>query len=138
MKTRYDQLTALLMAIMITIWAASRLRSISANQPPSARAILMTAHDPETVFALGLKLPLGCTDQWAIELIPKLSNRVAHKVIENKAEIIRDADRKNPQEALKSIFGLGDATAQQLLRYLTLTDNCVNREPDHLILRSQR
>jgi hypothetical protein len=138
MKKRYDQLTALLVAIIITLWAISKVRYLSPNPTRSAHVILMTAHDPETVFALGLRLPLGCTDQWAIELIPKLSNRVAQAVIKNRTEIIKDAARKTPEEALKAIYGVGDATAQQLIRYLKLSDNCFNIEPDRQILRSQR
>jgi|GEM_PF-3761946 len=124
MRTRYLRLTTLMLCFVFFGWALPKVASISARDSKPASPLLIPAQDSETVLALGLRLPLGCTDLSALELIPNLPGRVAERVVAQKSSILAAAQRIPSAAALQSVFGVGDVTARRLLEYVAITDNC--------------
>lgn len=124
MATRYLRLTILILFFVFLGWALSNIVPIAARDERPASPLLIPAQDSETVLALGLRLPLGCTDLWALELIPNLSGSVAERIITQKSRILAATERATPTEALQSVFGVGTTTARRLLEYVAITDNC--------------
>ncbi len=86
--------------------------------------VSIDARDNETAFALGLRVPVTCADQSTIELIPRLSGRVAAELIERDRELLDIASKRGEQDALRTVFGVGDVMAKVLSGYITLTQRC--------------
>lgn len=129
MRKRFERFTSILMALLAVGWLVSRGQRLWSNSGLSDRPLLLLANDPETVFALGLKLPLGCADLWSLELIPAVSAKVVQRLVAQRAEVLSHARSSTPEAALKRIFGVGDSTARRLLGYVALTDSCDRVEP---------
>jgi hypothetical protein len=125
MRTRYNRFIALVIGVLVAFWYVPWLLSAGWNRHPRANPLLVRVEDPETVFALGLRLPLACADQWSLEQIPNLSGRVAERLVTHRAEIIRNARGLGPTKALQNVFGVGGATAQRLLTYLDPSASCM-------------
>jgi hypothetical protein len=94
---------------------------------PYLAPAIVDARDAETALALGLQVPLGCIDATTLELIPKLSTNISSELIKRRDEIIDKSKNVGPESALREIYGIGEATARHLLKYLALTHDC--REP---------
>lgn len=124
MTSRYLRLTTVMLFVVLLSWAVPKALTVTSPDNKVASPLLMSAQDSETVLALGLRMPLGCTDLWALELIPNLSGSVAERVIAQKEDILATAQRIPPSQALQSVFGVGATTARRLLEYVALTDNC--------------
>jgi hypothetical protein len=124
MRIRYLRLTTVMLFFVCLGWAVPKALTIASQDNKATSPLLMTAQDSETVLALGLRMPLGCTDLWALELIPNLSGSVAERLIAQKEGILAAARRTAPSHALQSVFGVGEATARRLLEYVAITDNC--------------
>ena len=140
MRKRYERCTLLILAILFAVWAVAwaldPVRALCRGpwrcsaSGQTERPVLLVANDPETVFALGLKLALGCADVWSLELIPAVSATVVQRVVAQRAEILHHARNEPPEKALMRVFGVGNATAQRLLGYVTLIDSCSSVEPE--------
>jgi hypothetical protein len=124
-KKSYDQFIALLIGIVITVWAVFALKTPRLNKPIKASPLLFRADDAETVFAFGLRLPLACADLWSLEQIPNLSSRVAERLVTHRSEILRNARALGPKQALQNVYGVGKATAGRLLTYLDPSTDCI-------------
>ncbi len=124
MRQRYNTFTLAVIIILITAWTVSYLTTSRRSSPTKPRALLLRAEDTETAFALGLRLPLACADLWSLEQIPQLSGRVAERLITNRSEILRDARTLGPKRAFERVFGVGEATAEKLLKYLDPSIDC--------------
>lgn len=123
MNSRYAHLTALIILSSLFIALLSQLaRVVDPNN--LAKAIAIDARDNETAFALGLKVPITCADRSTIELIPRLSGRVAAELIERDRELFDIASKRGEQEALGTVYGVGDVMAKVLSSYLSLTQSC--------------
>lgn len=129
MRRRYNQFTVFLIIILIASWAISWCTTTLWNSPTNPRALLFHADDTETVFALGLRLPLACADLWSLEQIPQLSGRIAERLITHRIEIIQNARALGSKKALEGVFGVGEATAKRLLRYLDFNVDCIEQRP---------
>ena len=77
----------------------------------------------ETAFALGRRVKLSEVDLYDLELIPRLSEVVAIRILEQRNEII-DHARNLPTDqkylALTKVRGVGAVTAMKLNNYLVL------------------
>lgn len=125
MKKHYDQFITLVISILIAVWATHALSTIERRKKTKSGALFIRADDSETVFALGLRLPLACADLWSVEQIPNLSGRVAERLVAHRTEILLNARALGPKQALENVFGVGEATAQQLLTYLDPATDCI-------------
>ena len=123
MNSRYAHLAALIILFSLSVTVAERLHQLFA---PAllAKTIAVDARDNETAFSLGLRVPITCADQSTIELIPRLPGRVAAELIERDRELHDMASKGGEQQALKTVFGVGDVMAKVLSGYLSLTQPC--------------
>ncbi len=128
MKTRYDLFSAVVITILLAIWCLPSPTRLWRTAATKSAPLLIEALDAETVFSLGLRLPLTCTDLSSLELIPNLSNRVAERVVAQRMKIARDAGVIGLHEALKKVFGIGDATSKKLLDYINPSAVCAESE----------
>jgi len=123
MNSRYTHFTALIILSSLFIALLARLAMMVVPED-FTKVISVDARDNETAFALGLKVPITCANQSTIELIPRLSGRVAAELIERDRELHDIASKGGEQEALKTVFGVGDVMAKVLSGYLSLTQPC--------------
>lgn len=126
MNPRYCKFHLLLILLLASSWALHRLM----HRLQSSRylaPVIVDARDSETALALGLQVPLGCIDTTTLELIPRLSNNISSELIKRRDEIIEKSKNMGPESALREVYGIGEATARHLLKYLALTHDC--REP---------
>jgi hypothetical protein len=129
MRKRYERCTLFMVTILAAVWAVSQWQWPWSASGQSERVLLFAANDPETVFALGLKLSLGCADVWSLELIPAVSAKVVQRVVSQRTEILQHARNETPEKALMRVFGVGNTTARHLLGYVSLIDSCSSVEP---------
>lgn len=126
MNPRYCKFHLLLILLLTSSWGLQRLVQLFQGSPYLA-PVIVDARDAETALALGLQVPLGCIDATTLELIPKLSTNISSELIKRRDEIIEKSKNMGPESALREIYGIGEATARHLLKYLALTHDC--REP---------
>jgi hypothetical protein len=134
MRKKFEYFALIATIIVAAIWGVKlMLRNALATPASKKTPIFIDATDPESALAMGLRLPLKCVDTWALELIPKVPTKVAKRIFMQRDEIINKAAKTSERAALLDIYGVGDATAKQLLKYISLKGSC-NREPQHFEL----
>lgn len=77
----------------------------------------------ESCFALGYKFELQSADLYDIELIPKISEKVATQILNRRQSILTAAamvPKELQAQALADIPGVGKVTAKKLLNYFVL------------------
>ena len=84
--------------------------------------------DPEGRLAMGLKLPLECANVWSVELIKGVSDTLAFELLDKRFAIMLAAFKGSQTEAIQKAHGIGEKTAEQLLKYLDLTERCEVQE----------
>ncbi|MFN5064000.1 MAG: hypothetical protein ACK5GN_14280 [Pseudomonadota bacterium] len=124
MRKRYQRLVVLLTLLCGTVDAGTRILAGVTELNSVAIPSVVEPQDTETVFALGLRMPLECTDLWSAELIPKLPYSVAARIIKAKSEIVAAARSGSGPESFKIVFGVGDSTARRLFQYVNPTAQC--------------
>lgn len=90
------------------------------QEPLSGRTELASA---ERAFAWGSPISLWDADQWDLELVPGISDRLARRLLAERTSLRAQADALPSAEAWKaltSVRGIGAASAERLRRYLDL------------------
>lgn len=135
MRKKFELFALVATLILAAIWGAKiLLRNALANPTSKKTPIFIDATDPESALAMGLRLPLKCTDTWGLELIPKVSTKVAKRIFMQRDQIIDKAAKSSEREALLEIYGIGEATAKHLLNYISLKGSC-DDAPPHIELK---
>jgi len=126
MSWRYTGLSVLILLAFLGV----RI-SLVLSPPPTvdpAWLIPPSHDDPEGRLAMGLKLPLECANIWSLELIKGISDTLALEVLDKRFDIMRAAFNGSQTEAIQRARGIGEKTAEQLLRYIDLTERCEVQE----------
>ena len=77
----------------------------------------------EQQFALGHTIALSSADIYDLELIPKISDKLAYNILNEKERIISAEHNKNSKKKLSPLelaHGVGKKTASRLSFYLSL------------------
>lgn len=114
-----------ILALIIIACMAVHLTILDAipfgGQYRSGTSDLLGAQDPETLLALGERLPLGCADVASLEMISGVSDLLAFGLIEHSGDLIQSVDGGASElDAIKRIRGVGERTGVRLLKYVTL------------------
>ncbi len=77
---------------------------------------------PESYFAINEKVHFSEVGIYELELIPRISDKLAISIIENKKEILRRAAKfpLEPERAFEIVHGVGPRVAKKLGNYLVL------------------
>lgn len=87
----------------------------------------LIADDAESIFARGDRLPLRCVDVSTLEMIRGVADTLAFQLVEARERVIvayRNGLRDT--EALKRVRGIGPATAERLLSFISLDGECAD------------
>ena len=88
----------------------------------------LSASDPESILATGGKLPLTCSDHFALELISGVSTTLTYELLKNRFTLRALATRVGEHTAFLSVKGVGDKKRDVLLRYISLLGRCRPKE----------
>lgn len=95
-------------------------------------AHLSFATDSESRLALGGRLNLWQSGVYDLELIPRISDKLARRMLLGKAEMKARASEELSREkylALQAVNGIGPKTAERLSHYLDLRSGCCDTPP---------
>ena len=82
--------------------------------------------DAEGRLAAREKLALACADMSGLELISGVSDRLASELVNERKRIVSQAQADlSHEEAMQLAHGVGAATAKKLLKYLSLSESCM-------------
>jgi hypothetical protein len=126
MRKNYERFVLLVTLALATIWSTKLLLHTALAITRSKEQLFTDATDPESALAMGLRLPLKCTDPWGLELIPKISTKLAKRLFMEREHIIAKARETSEREALLEVYGVGESTAKRLLSYISLHGRCDN------------
>ena len=98
--------------------------SQSAESSDSQRAaFLHVCSEAENCFALGLKLPFAAADDYALQLIPRISDAIASDLLAQRERIYERSARLSLDDewrAFTEARGVGDALAMELSKHFSL------------------
>ena len=117
-----------LASILMSVVAVRDLMECLAHRSPPLSAPSLPSQLPhynaESHFARGLPFPLSCATVTDLELLRGITDRLAHNMIQNRAQVASTAKIHGATSALTAIRGIGHATAQNLQQYLSVDAAC--------------
>ena len=119
--SHYSAQRALSLTLIGTLLCYQLLFSYVAIEGPRHLSAKTIANDPESLLAQGKKLPLATADIYALELIPGISDTLAHKIIATRLAVHSVSSFLRPStkhRAFEVIHGVGPKTAKKLSHYL--------------------
>lgn len=126
--------TLLITAILALRWSLQQISAAATLEPGVsisqlfARSEGRDRSDSESLLASGVLLPLQAADLYSLELLPGISDRMAHEILAVRDAILRQA-RGLPCEtryrALELAHGIGEKRALSLSHHLQLTGGSV-------------
>jgi hypothetical protein len=114
----------------VTSGPAAVWRAWPPTVPPPEWFVPRVEDDPETVLAMGFPLPLSCADEFSLQLVPGISDKLARSILDARERI--QAARGNGEattKALEHAHGVGPAKARSLATILLLDGPCPSSEP---------
>ena len=119
--------TALSILTLLAFVAIRLLPSLSPPPEVDPSWFLPPSYDdPEGRLAMGHKLPLQCANIFSLELVKGVSDTLAAELLTSRFDIIGHARTGSPIDAIQRAKGVGEATAERLLRYIDLTERCTS------------
>jgi hypothetical protein len=123
MTWRYIGLTWIL-----AILSLGHIHAGTFDTPETTTSPELPASDPESILATGGKLPLTCSDHFALELISGVSTTLTSELLKNRLKLRALATRVGERAAFLSVKGVGDKKRDILLRYISLLGSCRPKE----------
>lgn len=100
---------------------------LSRREVPPFPADGLVLRECEEFYAAGTLFPFKLADQYCLELIPGISSVLAVELLQDRAAILRKAQRSEPGaawSALEVAHGIGRVKALEFSEYLCLTSAC--------------
>jgi hypothetical protein len=119
MSWRYIGLTWIL-----TLFLILRFYPEIEEAPRSTTNVQFQTDDPESILATGGRLPLACSDHFALELISGVSTNLTSELLKNRFTLRALAAKEGERSAFLSVKGVGDKKRDTLVRYISLVATC--------------
>ncbi len=116
-------LFALLATVATALFHSSHF-SMTSKAFPLSWFVPPSGASSESLFARGVPQPLACADAFDLQLIPGISEKIATRIIDRRASILKNAHSTNDPEALRQVFGIGESKARTFSRYLSFEARC--------------
>ena len=100
------------------------ISKIGAITPASIHALEANQND-EGILAFGERIPFATADLYSLELVPKISEAVGNRLLDERAEVLAAAKILPPAEqfqAFTHIHGVGKKTALAIGGYLSFEE----------------
>ena len=123
MSWRYIGLTWIL-----ALFTLGHIHTATFDTPEATTSPELSTSDPESILATGGKLPLTCSDHFALELISGVSTTLTYELLKNRFTLRALATRVGEHTAFLSVKGVGDKKRDVLLRYISLLGRCRPKE----------
>lgn len=112
---------------MLSIFLAltGLLRAVRLSAPPPSALPMDSRHSTEEAFAFGEPISMWTADQWDLELIPGVSDRLAKRILADLPTLRAQADTLSGDMAWRSLLavrGIGKVSAEKLRCYLDFRD----------------
>lgn len=118
-------------ALSILIAAAALLRLVAVLISIPTSGEFHIAADSESRLAVGQRLSLWTVELYELELIPKVSDRLAKRILLERADVRARAailPLEEKYQALEAVRGIGAITARRLSQYVDLSEPAATKE----------